>query len=148
MTTYQKRNKQFYVGCKKTDMPSAKIISPEDAFTFIRGLYGEDIDVYESFFMVLLNRRNITDGFIKISHGGIAGTVVDFKLIAKVAIETLSSGVIVAHNHPSGDVTPSKQDIALSRQIRDGLLLFDCVLLDSLVITDKEFFSLKNEGII
>jgi len=95
-----------------------KITSSQDTYNYIKQFYFDDIEIYESFFILLLNRSNQTIAYAKISQGGIAGTVVDIKLIAKYAIESLASGVIIAHNHPSNNVQPSKQDTEITIKIK------------------------------
>lgn len=74
--------------------------------------------IYESCFLTLLNRNNETIGWVKISQGGVAGTTIDTKLVAKYAIDTLASAVILCHNHPSGTLKPSKSDIEITNQVK------------------------------
>ena len=95
----------------KTDFPCQKITSAQDAANFIKNFYGDDIEIFESVFLLLLNQANNTIGYAKISQGGIAGSVVDIRIICKYAVESLSTGVIIAHNHPSGNKKPSESDI-------------------------------------
>lgn len=105
--------------------------------------------MYESFFILLLDNRNTTIGYAKISQGGVTSTVVDVKIIAKYVVETFATGLIVAHNHPAGNNTPSSQDKEITRQIRDAVKLFDCRLLDHLVITkDNGYYSFNEEGLL
>lgn len=125
-----------------------KIVDSKQSAAFARQFYHDDIDIYESFFLILLNRAGFTIGFVKISQGGIAGTVVDSKLVAKCAIESLSSSVILVHNHPSGRKEPSNQDHLITKQIKEGLRLFDIPVLDHLILTQKEYYSFADEGIL
>ena len=97
---------------------------------------------------MLLNRANKTIGYAKISQGGVSGTVVDVKLIAKYAVESLASGVILAHNHPSGNLTPSHQDIALTRKVKEALTLLDSQLLDHVILSADGYKSFADEGIL
>jgi DNA repair protein RadC len=131
------------------NFPQVQIKSSVDAYGLISQFYGDDIDVYESFFILLLNHSNKTIGYAKISQGGVAFTVIDNKIIAKYAIDALATGVIVAHNHPSGNLTPSKQDLQLTHKLRDGLDLLDIKLLDHLILTSGEgntYKSFADEG--
>jgi DNA repair protein RadC len=112
----------------------------------MKQFYFDDIELYESFFLLLLNHANQTTGYVKISQGGTAGTVVDPKIIAKYAIDSLSSSVIIAHNHPSGNLKTSEADIAMTKKIQAGLMLFDIKLLDHLIITSSGFFSMADDG--
>ena len=103
---------EYYIGKREsTGVERVKITAPGDANKFARQFYHEDLGIYESFFIMLLDRQNTVTGWAKISQGGIAGTVVDLKIILKFAIDSLSSGVIFVHNHPSGNLNASRQDI-------------------------------------
>ena len=130
----------------KSEIQKTKITTSESASKVIRQFYFDDINIYESFFILLLNRANNTTGFAKISQGGTAGTVVDIKIIAKYAVESLSSAVIICHNHPSGDKRPSDADLNITRRIKDALLLLDIKLIDHIIITENDFFFFLDNG--
>ena len=138
---------QFTLKKIQSDFPQQKIHTPQDAANFIRQFYSDDIEIWESVFLLLLNRNNVTTGFAKISQGGTAGTVIDVKIIAKYAVESLASGVILAHNHPSGNLNPSKQDIEITKKIKDGLKLLDIELCDHIILTATNHTSLQAEGL-
>jgi len=148
MKEYKTNIPEFRLTKTESDFKKVKLASSEDSYNYIKSFYFGDIEVYESFFMVLLNRANNTTGFVKISQGGVAGTVADLKLIAKYAIESLSSAVIVAHNHPSGNVKPSETDIRLTKKIKKGLELLDVTLLDHIILGEEEYYSFADEGIL
>jgi DNA repair protein RadC len=131
--------KKFEIKTIQTKFPNVKITQSRDAIAMIRNFYGDDIEVYESCFILLLNNANISIGYAKISQGGITGTVVDVRLIAKYAIESLATSVVMAHNHPSGNLNQSDTDTDVSRKVRDALRLFDITLLDSLIITKDDY---------
>ena len=135
---------------KKTpsNFEKVKIISSNDAFKVIKQFYFDDIDIFESFFILCLNRNNQTIAYAKISQGGVAGTVVDKKLIAKYAIDCLASGVILAHNHPSGNLKPSNEDLAITKRIKEGLKILDISVLDHLILTSQGYLSFGDEGIL
>ena len=135
---------------KKTpsNFEKVKIVSSKDAFKVIKQFYFDDIDIFESFFILCLNRNNQTSAYAKISQGGVAGTVVDIKLIAKYAIDCLASGVILAHNHPSGDLKPSPEDLAITKRIKEGLKILDISVLDHLILTSQGYLSFGDEGIL
>ena len=78
-------------------------------------------DLYESAFIMLLNRSNKVIGWAKISQGGISSTVVDIKMVCKYALDVLASGVILVHNHPSGNTHPGPEDISLTRKLRGSI---------------------------
>lgn len=103
----------------------------------------------ENFYVLLLNRAN--QPIIKpvlVSLGGVAGTTVDPKIIFKHAIENLASGIILCHNHPSGNLQPSSADIALTQNIKESGLLLDIKLLDHLIVTNSGYYSFADEGLL
>lgn len=130
----------------QTDFPQTKVQTPKEAADFIRQFYSDDIEIFESCFILLISRNNTTQAFAKISQGGTAGTVVEPKVVAKYAVDSLCSGVIIAHNHPSGNLNPSDQDIAITKKINEGLKLFDIALLDHIILTADGHTSLKESG--
>jgi DNA repair protein RadC len=130
----------------QTDFPAVTIKSSEDACDFIKKFYSDDIEIFESFFILLLNRANTTIGYAKISQGGLTGTVVDIRIVAKYAVDSLATGVILAHNHPSGNLKPSQQDIDLTKKIKEGLKLLDIDVHDHLILTVSGHLSLLDEG--
>lgn len=132
----------------QTNFKNEQIDSPEKASDFIRQFYGDDLEIFESFFILLLNQAQNTIGYAKISQGGIVGTVVDFRLVAKYAIESLAVNVIIAHNHPSGNLNPSPQDLAITEKIKKGLEVFDIRLNDHIILTKDGFTSFSNKGIL
>jgi len=103
---------------------------------------------HEEFWLLILNRANqvIKEEFI--SKGGITGTIVDVRLICKSAIENNASGIIIAHNHPSGQIIPSKQDKEITIKLKSALILFDVSLLDHLIIGDLNYFSFADENLL
>ena len=136
---------EYYIGKKEgTGVKRTKIEQPEDANKFARQFYSDDIGVYESFFIMLLDRKNTVTGWAKISQGGIAGTVVDLKIILKYAIDCLASGVIFVHNHPSGSLEPSQADISITNKAKEALKLLDIKLLDHIIISDESSTSYKS----
>lgn len=150
MKEYKKKAETYSIKKNKTDIPSVKIKSSKDAYDYIKKyLYDDSIDIYESFYLLLLNRANNITGFVKISQGGLSGTIVDIKLICRYVIEELSNAVIIAHNHPSGNEKPSKSDIEVTKKIEKALEFIDTRLLDHLIITSENgHYSFADEGII
>ena len=144
--TYKSKISEFSLKYTKTDIQKTKVTTSESASNVIRKFYFDDINIYESFFILLLNKANNTTGFAKISQGGTAGTCVDIKIIAKYAVESLSSAVIICHNHPSGDKRPSDADLNITRRIKDALLLLDVKLFDHIIITENDFYSFSDNG--
>ena len=134
-------------GLKKlqSDFPKEKITSSKKSFEFIKQFYSDDISIYESVFILLLNKNNTTIGYAKISQGGITGSVVDIKLIAKYVVDSLASSVILAHNHPSGNLQPSQPDKDITNKVKESLKLLDSILLDHIIITEDGYYSFADE---
>lgn len=128
----------------QSDFPKQKITESKVAADFIRNFYNDDIEIFESFFILLLNRANNTIGYAKISQGGITGTVVDIRIVAKYAVDSLATGVILAHNHPSGNLNPSPQDLEVTNKIKKGLQLLDVNVLDHIILSKDGFYSLAD----
>ena len=126
----------------------ANIASTQDASDYARQFYFDDMEIFESFFLILLNNANSVTGYVKISQGGTAGTVVDVKLIAKYAIDSLAKSVILVHNHPSGNILPSDADKLVTRKVTEGLRLLDINVLDHIILSKTRYFSFADEGLI
>lgn len=147
---YKSFAKNFRLVCE----PSApyfnkvKIQTSTDIANFIRGLYDIDqtIEIVESFYILLTNQACTVTGWVKLSQGGLTGTVADPQLIAKYAIEQLAKGVVIAHNHPSGTLRPSQADITLTEKVKAGLGLFGIRLLDHVILTEDSYYSFADEG--
>lgn len=133
---------------KPSEFIKVQITSSKDCEQCLRNFFFNDLEIYESFFLLLLDRANNTIGYVKISQGGIFGTTVDVKLIAKYAIESLASSVILCHNHPSGSTKPSENDINMTKKISNVLNLFDCKVLDHIILTVDSYYSFADEGLI
>ncbi len=123
-----------------------QIRSSRDAYQHLLPLL---IDLpHEEFWILLLNRANLIIGKERISSGGISGTVVDPKLVFRRTLEYSASSIILSHNHPSGNLSPSKADIDLTQKLRQAGLTLDVAVLDHLIITDHGYYSFADEGII
>ena len=132
----------------QSDFPKVKITNSEDAAIFIKQFYSGDIDIFESSFILLLNRQNLTIGFAKLSQGGINSTIIDPRIVAHYAVKALASSVILCHNHPSGNTMPSDADLTLTKKVHAGLELLDIALLDHIILTTEGYHSIAdNEGL-
>lgn len=138
--------KKFDLKATDSEFTKVKITSSESAEKFIRQFYGDDLEIFESFFILLLNRANETIGYAKISQGGIVGTVVDKKILLKYVIESLASGVILAHNHPSGNTNPSEADLKITKDLQQLCNLVDSPVLDHIILTADSFYSFADNG--
>lgn len=139
---------EYKLSAKKKDFKRAKIKNSKDAADYARQFYFDDIMIYESVFIIMTNRANNTIGYAKISQGGIAGTAVDIRLILKYAIDNLASGIILVHNHPSGNMIASPQDIQITKKLKEAARWMDISLLDSIIISEDSHYSLADEGLI
>ncbi len=101
---------------------------------------------HEEFWILLLSRSNHVINKIKISQGGVSETAVDVKLILKEAVLSLASGMILVHNHPSGNMRPSRPDDLLTQKIAEGARFLDIVVLDHIIICEKGYYSYGDEG--
>ncbi len=121
-----------------------KITQSKDIFELFQPILG-DLP-YEEFWILLLNRSNRIIEKLKISQGGVSGTVIDIKIILKQAIEKLASSIILCHNHPSGNRKPSNSDDSITKKLKKGAELLDIQVLDHIIIADVEYYSYADEG--
>jgi len=121
-----------------------KITQSKDVFELFQPTIG-DLP-HEEFWILLLNRSNRIIEKIKISQGGISGTVIDVKIILKHAVEKLASSIILCHNHPSGNKTPSSADDTITSKLKSGAELLDIQVIDHIIVADVEYFSYADEG--
>ncbi len=123
-----------------------KVSSSKDAYHAIFAQFS-DIN-HEEFWVLILNRGNKITARHLISRGGQAGTVVDPKIIFNIALQNHAASIIVAHNHPSGNLKPSQTDIELTKRLKAAGQVLDIPVLDHLIITDTGFFSFADEGFL
>jgi DNA repair protein RadC len=103
---------------------------------------------HEQFWILILNRANEVMDKVQVSSGGVSGTVADARLIFKPAIQKLASGIVLAHNHPSGNLKPSQSDIDLTKKLREAGLLLDISIIDHLIVSDSGYYSFADEGLL
>ena len=103
---------------------------------------------HEEFWILMLNRANKLIGMNQISKGGIHGTIVDPKVVFKTALEYRACGLILAHNHPSGNTEPSRQDKELTKKIIEGASLIDISVFDHIIVGDQSYFSFADNNLI
>ncbi|MES2554533.1 MAG: DNA repair protein RadC [Bacteroidota bacterium] len=123
-----------------------KVISSLDGYNLIKSYYS-DLE-HEEFHIILLNRSNGLLGVQQISKGGLAGTYVDPKIIFKIAIDMGASAIMLAHNHPSGNNSPSNSDHELTRRIVQFGKLIEMPVVDHIIITDNGYFSFSDNGLL
>jgi DNA repair protein RadC len=122
-----------------------KICSSQDAYDIFRATGIQD-EYVEHFCILMLNRANKVLGIEKISTGGAAGTVVDTKVIFKKALEKNASSIILCHNHPSGTLRPSQQDLTLTKNLTAAGKFMDIPIIDHMILTSGGYVSLADEG--
>ena len=130
-----------------TEMPSSKIniYSSKEAAAIMNPIL-QNLD-HEECWVIYLSTANTIISKERISIGGIKSTVIDVKIIIKKAIEKLASGLILVHNHPSGNRKPSESDIKQTEILRNAANLFDIILIDHIIITKGKHYSFCDEGL-
>jgi DNA repair protein RadC len=103
---------------------------------------------YECFYIILLDASNKVVKTVCVSEGGISGTMIDPKRIFKIALDSYCSGIIISHNHPSGNLNPSEGDTKLTKKIIGGGKLLDITVIDHLIIGMDGYFSFADEGLM
>lgn len=122
-----------------------KISDSRDVFNIMHPIF---LDIpHEEFWILLLNTSNLVLKKLKISSGGVSGTVVDTRIIFKAAIDHHASSIIMCHNHPSGNLTPSEADKKITKNMKEAGKIMEIMLLDHLIITENGFYSFVDEGI-
>ena len=124
-----------------------KVISSEDAYKYLLPTYREGTICYKEYFKVLfLNQANQVLGYTLISEGGITETSVDVRVILQAALLTNSVALVLAHNHPSGNLKPSRQDMEITKQVKNAAQLMRITVLDHLILADAGYYSFSDEG--
>lgn len=124
-----------------------QVKSSNDAATFFRTIFNQDTILWtEESAMICLNRANEVIGYFKVSSGGTASTIMDAKVIFVQALQAGAHSIILAHNHPSGDLRPSEIDIKLTKQLIKGAQLLDMRVLDHIILTEKSHTSMADNG--
>ena len=136
----------------KSNVPPSqrrKITCSKDANDIFRESWNDStLEYYEEFKILLMNRSNAVLGLLPVSKGGISGTVTDVRIILQAALKSNASGLIVCHNHPSGNLKPSDSDIRLTSRLKQAAELMDMRLLDHLIITDSGYMSFAHESLL
>lgn len=134
---------------KRKPSERPKITRSADAFDLLLQSWDMNkIELVEQFKIILLNRSNACIGIADISRGGVSACVVDPKIIFSIALKTLASGIILAHNHPSGNTKPSEADIELTKKLSKGGKYLEINILDHLIVTPHTYYSIADEGLI
>ena len=153
--TYKKQAFQYRLvkepAANVMPIASQKITDSRTLCDYLRQIYkqdGDNIGIYESFYALALNNANNVIGWQLISRGGISGTVTDISMILKFSIEMLAKAVVICHNHPSGSLKPSNSDNTITKKVKSSLEIMDLKLLDHLILTEDNYFSFTDDGLI
>jgi DNA repair protein RadC len=120
-------------------LTKTKLTSSKEIAHYLRTVLKDH--THEVFAVLFLNNANKVNGYKIMSKGGIAGTVVDARLILKEALDHNATGIILSHNHPSGNLKPSRQDIELTHKIKVAASYFDIKVLDHIIVSDEGYYS-------
>ena len=120
-----------------------------DAYTVLKDFFPEEqIGMQEMFVVMYLNNAGKVIGVYRLSVGGITGTVADPRLILGTALKVAATTIIVAHNHPSGNLSASQSDIDLTRKLKEAGKFLEIQLLDHLIIAGQKYYSFADEGLL
>jgi len=133
---------EVQVSYNTTSKKHLKIKDSKSTYELLLSCWNKNtIELQEEFKVLLLNRNNQILGIYSLSKGGVSGTIVDSKLLFSVALKANASGIILVHNHPSSNTSPSEVDKAITNKIKQASKLLDIQLLDHLIITKKGYYS-------
>lgn len=139
--------KEIKVSYTSGNTNKVKIRHSKDSYELLKSCWNMNtIELQEEFKVLLLNRNHQVLGVYPLSKGGISGTVVDAKLVYSVALKCNASSIIVAHNHPSGNLKPSEADLRLTKKLKQAGTYLDITLLDHLIITRNGYYSFSDES--
>lgn len=128
--------------------PTTRFMNPQDAFRYLMQNCYQDEEMYrENCYVLFLNNKRSIIGHTLLSTGGIDSTVIDVKIVVKMALDCLATAVIISHNHPSGEATPGKSDILMTSKLKKALDVFDISLLDHIVVGESSYYSFSDEQI-
>lgn len=140
-------NVKFKNNVKRAEL--FKVTSSRDAADCFRTIFNADtINWTEESIILCLNRANHVIGFHKASSGGTSGTIMDAKVIFTIALKSMAQGLIIAHNHPSGQLKPSEADIKITKSLKEAGKLLGIPIMDHLIITDEGYYSMADNGYI
>lgn len=132
---------------KKSEL--VKISNSRDIADLLREVFNKDtFDWTEEFIILCLNQSNRVVGFHKVSSGGITGTVADPRVILTIALNCCATSLILSHNHPSGNLMPSRADEELTKKIKNAASFLDIRVLDHVIVSDEGYYSFADEGIL
>lgn len=131
---------------KKNKKYKTEIVDDDfKVYDFMKKIYGNEILIYESSYILMCNSQLQIIGYGLISKGDSKCTCVDVKTICKFCVDTMCVAAIFVHNHPSGDLRPSRHDDDITKRIKESLNIFGIKLIDSVIVTDNNFYSYRRD---
>ena len=124
-----------------------KVVTSFEAYEIFKKIY-PSLEHREYFYMLCLNRNNKVLGYSLISMGGLSGTIVDVRIIFQTALKASACSIILSHNHPSGNLTPSSADRDINNKIKEAGKFLDIPVLDHLILTPESYLSFADEGLM
>lgn len=140
---------EISISYSNSNSDKLKINNSRHSYEILRACWSDStIELQEEFKILMLNRCNQILGIYPLSKGGVSSTVVDAKLIFSVALKCNASSIILAHNHPSGNLNPSESDKNITQKLIKASKYLDIELLDHIIITKDDFYSFSDNGLI
>ena len=138
---------QITYSSKTKSADRVKITQSRDAVFAFRSFW-QNLEHVEYAHLLLLNRQNQIIGRYFLAKGGMTGTVIDTRVIFQVALKANATSIMMAHNHPSGNLQPSDADIRVTRQVKQAGTILDIPLMDHIILTEEGYLSFADEGML
>jgi len=142
---------EFTIGWKTSNKKLQKKVvkDSEIAYKYIKEFYDEEtIELFETAYVIVLNQANKILGIHKLSEGGLTSTIIDVRKVILATILMNGKAAIIAHNHPSGNLTFSKSDLDITKRLKEALKVCELELLDHILITTEGYKSIADEGLL
>lgn len=147
MKSYKQSMPEITLRFKSGELKKSKITSSTEAYQLLLEMYDSDtLEYTESFIVIYLNRANNSIGWQKLSSGGTTGTIIDVKVLMTTALKCNAHGVILSHNHPSGNLRPSDMDLAVTKKLVKAGEFLEIKILDHIIVTASGYYSFQDEG--
>lgn len=150
MTEYKTNIPEITLKYKTGDIKKVKISSASDGADYLKLMYDQDtIEISESAIVVYFNQALNSIGWFRVSQGGMTGTVIDVRLVLATALKCGAAGIMMSHNHPSGNTEPSESDKNLTQKLKEAGKIMDIRLIDHIILTaNGSYFSFADEGLL
>jgi DNA repair protein RadC len=143
------KTNEIRVRYNRTKFDGPRITSPDEAFQYFQSCWPRDMNVRESFLMMMLDASKKVLGHYLVSVGSKTATIVDPALVFGVALKCMAHSIVIAHNHPSGNLTPSQADIQLTNRMTEAGRLLSVSVEDHIIMTpDFKYTSMRSSGLM